>query len=228
MIVGMFGIGDKKKASTPARVDDGATGGSALTLAEKLISVGIDGKASFDSAEVVAARALDKNGGDAEKAIKDVIGSHQKLAAANGFLTGLGGFATMAVALPANIIGFYLVATRMSAAVAKLRGHDLSDPAMRSAVLLSLIGADANDVLNKAGVVGTGRLANLATQRLSPPALMVVNKAVGFRLIGQVGEKFAARLGKAIPLAGGFIGAGLDTWILHQVSQNARREFPRR
>lgn len=68
---------------------------------------------------------------------------------ANGFVTSLGGFITMPVALPANVTGFYLLATRMVAAVAKARGYDLTQPHIRSAVLLSLVGADADDLLSQ-------------------------------------------------------------------------------
>lgn len=226
----MFGFGDKKddQKNVPVKLDSGPMGSSALGFAEKLLQVGIDGKGSFDSAQKIAAKALQDSGGDQEKAIKEIVSDTRRLAAANGFVTGLGGFVTMAVALPANVAGFYLLSTRMVAAVAHIRGYDLRDPSLRSAILLTLVGADANDIINKAGVVATGRLAGMAAQQLPPPVLMVVNKAVGFRLIGQVGEKVATRLGKAIPFAGGFIGAGMDSWMLHKVAENAAEQFPRR
>lgn len=226
----MFGFGDKKddQKNVPVKLDSGPMGSSALGFAEKLLQVGIDGKGSFDSAQKIAEKALQDSGGDQEKAINEIVSDTRRLAAANGFVTGLGGFVTMAVALPANVAGFYLLSTRMVAAVAHIRGYDLRDPSLRSAILLTLVGADANDIINKAGVVATGRLAGMAAQQLPPPVLMVVNKAVGFRLIGQVGEKVATRLGKAIPFAGGFIGAGMDSWMLHKVAKNAAEQFPRR
>lgn len=224
----MLGLGRKNDKNVPVKLDRGPLGGSALGLAEKLMSIGIDGKAGFDSAEKVAAKALAQSNGDAERAIKQIIHDHRKLSAANGFITGLGGFVTMTVALPANVAGFYLVSTRMVAAIARVRGYDLNDPGLRTAILLTLVGTDANEIIAKAGVVSTGRLAGLASQQLPPPALMVVNKAVGFRLIGQVGEKIGARFGKAIPFAGGFVGAGIDVWMLHKIADNARTQFPRR
>ena len=97
---------------------------------------------------------------------------------------------------------------------------------MRSAVLLTLVGGDTNDLLKKAGVVSTGRLANLAAQRLPAPALMVINKAVGFRLIGQMGTKLFSKLGKGIPVVGGVIGAGLDAYLASKIAGGAKREFP--
>lgn len=229
----MFGFGRDKndnlpaKSNQPVKLDSGPMGASALGFAEKLIAVGIDGKATFDSAEKVAAKALQEYP-DPERAIKEIISDHRRLSAANGFVTGIGGFVTMAVALPANVAGFYLLSTRMVAAIARIRGYDLKDPGLRSAILLTLVGAGASDIMSKAGVVATGRLAGLASQQLPPPALMVVNKAVGFRLIGQVGEKVVTRFGKAIPFAGGFVGAGIDVWMLHKVADNAKAQFPRR
>ena len=150
-----------------------------------------------------------------------------KLAAAGGFVTGLGGFVTLPVALPANVAGFYLIATRMAAAIAHLRGYDLSRAEVRSAVLLSLVGADSDDLLKKAGYASTGRLANLAAERLPGPVLMAVNKGVGFRLLTQVGRKTFGRLGRGVPLMGGVIGAGLDGYMIKQIAEHVRTEFPR-
>lgn len=208
--------------------DDGALAKSSLRLVENLLDTGIDGRGPFTSATKVADKALAKHGGDVEKAVDEIVSDHLKLAGAAGFLTNLGGFATMFVALPANVLGFYVLATRMSAAVAKVRGYDLAQPEIRSAVLLSLVGADAQDLLAKAGMVApSGRLAGLAAQRLPGPALMVVNKAVGFRILSSAGKGVFARFGKAVPVVGGVVGAGMDVWLLKQLTDHVRKEFPR-
>jgi hypothetical protein len=123
-------------------------------------------------------------------------------------------------------MGFYLVATRMVAGIATARGHDIQQPEVRSAVLLALVGADADDLLRKAGVAGTGRLVNLAAQRLPGPALMAVNKAVAFRLLSQAGKRSITRFGRMVPLVGGAVGAGLDTYLLKRIADHARTEFP--
>ena len=205
----------------------GAFSSSVSKVVESLLDTGIDGKGPFDPAARVADAALAKHGGDVEKAVDEVVRDHLKLVAANGFLTNLGGFVTLPVALPANVIGFYMLATRMSAAVARLRGYDIADPRIRSAVLLSLVGADSQDLLAKAGMVApTGRLTALAAQRLPGPALMVVNKAVGFRILSTAGKKSFSRFGKSIPLVGGAVGAGLDGWLMKQLGDHVRKEFP--
>ena len=205
----------------------GAFSSSVSKVVESLLDTGIDGKGPFDPAARVADAALAKHSGDVEQAVDEVVRDHLKLVAASGFLTNLGGFVTLPVALPANVIGFYMLATRMSAAVARLRGYDISDPRIRSAVLLSLVGADSQDLLAKAGMVApTGRLTALAAQRLPGPALMVVNKAVGFRILSTAGKKSFSRFGKSIPLVGGAVGAGLDGWLMKQLGDHVRTEFP--
>ncbi|HWC20874.1 MAG TPA: EcsC family protein [Flexivirga sp.] len=216
----------KKKSAKPVPLDKGPLGSTALTLSQRLMSVGIDGKAGFDSAREVAQAALHDYPADPERAIDHIISQHRRLAASAGFVTSLGGFATMAVALPVNLVGFYLLNTRMVAAIAHVRGYDLTDQGTRTAILLTLVGGDADDLLKKAGVVSTGRLANLAASQLPPPAVMVVNKAVGFRLVSQLGDKLLTKLGKGIPVAGGVIGAGLDAFLLSRIAKGAKKEFP--
>ena len=226
----IFDKDDKPAGATEVtKVDEsttaGGTAGSATRMVERLMDVGIDGKGPFDSAQKVADVARAEHPA-AERAIDAIVGSHLKLAAVGGFVTSLGGFVTMPIALPANVIGFYLVATRMVAGMAATRGYDLRKPEVRSAILLALVGADSDDLLKKAGYASTGRLANLAVQRLPGPALMAVNKAVGFRLLSQVGRKSLTRLGKAVPLVGGVVGAGVDTYLLKRIADHAREEFP--
>jgi len=207
-----------------------STTSAAARVIERLMDVGIDGKGHFDSAQKVADVASAEHH-DAEQAIDAMVRAHLRLGAAGGFATSLGGFVTLAIALPANVLGFYLVATRMVAGIASTRGYDISQPQVRSAILLALIGADSDDLLKKLPPlpgVGTGRLANLAVQGLPGPALLAVNKAVGFRMLNQFGRKSLTRFGKAVPLVGGVVGASVDTFLLKRIADYARQEFPPR
>lgn len=200
-------------------------------LVERLLDVGIDGAGPFSSARAVAQSATGSASGP-EAAIKTIVRRHVATGAAGGFATGFGGLFTMPIALPANVIEFYLTATRMVAAIAHVRGYDLDSPQIRTAVLLTLVCADADDLLRKAGLVGGlgagGRLTSLAVQRLPGPALMMINKAIGFRIVSQAGRSALSRLGKGVPVVGGAIGAGLDAYLLKRIADNAKAEFPRR
>jgi hypothetical protein len=210
---------------TQAGPDEKGMAAQANLVVDKLLALGIDGKGPFDSAQNVADGALSGHG-DAEQAIDAVVRSHVKAAAAGGFVTGLGGFFTLPLALPVNVLEFYAVATRMVATIARLRGYDLRNQGVRSAVLLTLVGADADDLLRGAGVKHSGRLAGLATSTLPGPALMVLNKGIGFRLVARVGYSAAPRLGRAVPIVGGVLGAGFDVFLLRRIADAARREFP--
>src|SRR6478609_1119157 len=206
--------------------DEGVLGNQATRLVQNILDLGIDGKGFFHSADRVAERALADHR-DPEAAVDAIVRQHISLGAASGFVTSAGGFFTLPLALPANVLGFYLIATRMVAAVARVRGYDLRQEEIRTAVLLTLVGADADDLLKKAGMASPGgTLSNLAAQRLPGPAMMVVQKGVGFRLLATVGKNSLVRLGKIVPIVGGVIGAGLDSWMQHKVAVSAKREFP--
>ncbi|MBB2987115.1 EcsC family protein [Terracoccus luteus] len=206
---------------------EGGLAGTATRLVERLLDIGIDGRGPFDSAHEVATKALEQTHGDVEKAIDVVRRSHRQLGGAGGFVTGLGGFFLLPVSLPANVLGFYLLGTRMTAATAKLRGYDIDQPEIRSAVLLTLAGADSDDLLKKAGLTAAGgKMTSLATSRLPAPALMVLNKAVGFRLLARVGAGTFAKLGRAVPVVGGVAGGVVDAYMLGGIAKQAVKEFP--
>lgn len=200
--------------------------GPANELIAKILDLGFDGKASFDSATTIADKAA--KAGSGEKAIDEIVSSHKKMAAAGGFVTGLGGFITMPVAIPANVAEFYILATRMVAAIAKTRGYDLSHEETRSAVLLALVGSDSTDILAKAGVFAAGgRLSAVAADRLPKTAIVMINKGVGFKLVQNLGEKGLAKfVGKGLPLVGGVIGGGLDYYMLGKIADYAKQQFP--
>jgi hypothetical protein len=193
-----------------------------------LLDVGLDGRGPLDSVREVADEALRKAGGDREKAIAAVARRTTVTGGIGGFVTGVGGYVTMPVALPVNVAEFYLQATRMVGTVAVLRGYDVDDPRIRSAILLVLVGAESDEVLRKAGMATAGsRVTSYALKGLPPAALMVVNKAVGFRLMRGVSEKTLAGFGRGIPVAGGFIGAGLDGYMMKKIADHAMQELPK-
>jgi EcsC protein family len=208
-----------------ANDDPGPLSGSASRLADLLLRTGIGGKGQFKSAESIAAQALERHP-DRDDAVRSIVNSHTRMAAADGFVTGVGGFITMIVSIPANIAGFYLVATRMTAAIAKVNGHDLNDEHVRSAVLLCLSREHAGDILTKVGLgSGSAGIVTQMAQGLSPAILMAVNKALTFRILTGLGKSTLSRLGRGVPLAGGVIGATVDTVLIRRIAIAAREEF---
>lgn len=54
---------------------------------------------------------------------------------------------------------------------------------------------------------------------------MVIQKAVGFRILRSVGERVFTRLGRLIPLAGGLFGAVVDFAMMKRIGHQALVEF---
>lgn len=232
--MGLFGSNKPaRQQDPPAPVEEGSGPVDAVANAfvGKLLDLGIDGIGPVDSVEEVVTKMRREHGEDVDAAIKEIVSDHVKKAGVGGFLTGAGGVVTMPVSLPANVLEFYVLATRMVASIATLRGYDVSTKGARSAVLLSLVGADADDLLRKAGLgtvagmTGSGRLAAMAASRMPRAAAMMINKAVGFRLLTQVGGRALTRFVRYVPLAGGIVGAGLDGLLMKRIADHARAEF---
>ena len=210
------------EAARDATPDDGAI----HRVMEILFDTGLDGRGPIRSAEQVAAKAR-RGKGTTDDAIAAVARGATAGAAVGGFVTGVGGFVTMPVALPANLLEFYVQATRMVGAIASLRGYDLTDERIRTAVMLTLVGSRSEEVLRKAGMTSaTGRFATVATRGLPPAALMVVNKAIGFNLMRGVGLKALGGLGRGVPVVGGLLGGGIDAWMMKRIADHAMTEFP--
>ena len=230
-LIDLLTPGRSETKKTRAALDAAATPnpdpGAIDRLVEMLVDTGLEGRGPLSSARELAAGSLSKHGGDPEKAIAALARATTVKGGVGGFVTGLGGFVTMPVSLPVNVAEFYIQAVRMVGSIATLRGYDVDEPRVRTAVLLTLVGSDSGEVLKKAGMAtGSGRLASYALKGLPPAALMVVNKAIGFRLMRGVSEKVLSRFGRGIPVAGGLVGGGIDAYMMKKIADQAMKEFP--
>jgi hypothetical protein len=217
----------ERAASALAAARDNAPDHPAFgRLALIVLSTALDGRGTLRSAATIAEAARRRTSGT-DEAVERVVRVHVMGGAVGGFATGLGGFVTMPVALPVNVAEFYVQATRMVGSIATLRGYDVQDPQVRTAVLLTLVGSRADEVLAKAGLAtGGGAITRVALRRLPPAALMVVNKAIAFRLVRGVFERLLSRFGRAVPFLGGAIGASVDYWMMRRIAEQAMLEFP--
>ncbi|GAA2147688.1 EcsC family protein [Humibacillus xanthopallidus] len=193
-------------------------------LGRVVLGAGLDGLGPIRSAVRVAEAAL-RDADDSEEAVEALVRDHLALSAAGGFLTGVGGNVTLPVALSVNLAEFYLVATRLVGAIAVVRGYDVRQPEVRTAVLLTLVASRSDQVLAKEGF-GAGTLARIGLGRMPPGALMLVNKAIFFRLLRRVNKRLFWNLGRGTPLLGGGAGAALDSWMMARIAGQALVEFP--
>lgn len=200
---------------------------AAAGMARSFLSTAIDGRAGFAGAIPTAQRQLAKSH-DSEKALHDVIEQHVRLAAAQGFLTQLGGTLALPVTLPANIAGLGVVQLRMTAGIAHLRGHDLHAPRVRLAVLASLLGEEEVDRAVRLGEL-PGRPGDMAfgDPMVDPEVTERLTAAVGRHLATRLtGKRAALSVTRAVPLVGGGVGAATDAYATWSVGRFADRELP--
>jgi hypothetical protein len=195
-----------------------------LALVNKILSVGVNGLGPYKSAAEIAEEALSAHG-DPEVAIKRLIATHRRWVGSSGFATGFGGLVALPVSMTTDVTVFYMLCARMSAAIAILRGYDIESEEVRSAVLVSLLGANAAAVLSRFGV-GVGRKTAMSSLRRMPArTLIAINRKVGYRLITKFGTKGSINLVKGIPLVGGGVGAGVNVVGLNQIARYAKVTF---
>ncbi|GAB4079955.1 EcsC family protein [Modestobacter muralis] len=213
--------------AAPPRVDeDSSIARAGEKLVEQLLKVGLNGFGPFKSAEESAAEAL--KGRTPEEAVKALVRNHCAIAGAQGFITNVGGLVTLPIALPANIGAAYLVQTHLAGAIAAVHGHDLDAEAVRSAILLCLVGNAGTEVVKRFGIKVSSKLTITMIERIPIEVIRRINKRVGFMLIAKFGTKRSVvTLAKWVPMVGGFIGGGVDTAATWAVGAYAHRAFQR-
>ena len=202
----------------------------ALELAQRavtqVLNAGVDGVGPFKGAVEVAEESYKTKNGDVEAAIKHLSRVHIRLAATTGGLTGLGGLITLPITVPVGVGGYYLLGARLAAGIAHLRGHDVNNEDVRTAVLLTMLGSAGTEIIKDAGItISTKGLAS-ALAKVPGKVFIDINKKVGFRLVTKGGTKGVINAGKLVPLIGAPIGATVDGTTMKFVSGYAKSAFP--
>jgi uncharacterized protein (DUF697 family) len=202
---------------------------AAAGVLRQVLEIAIDGYQRFPGAEQVAEGKLAKTGGDAQLAIDAVVDQHIRLAGVQGFVTSIGGLVTLPVSMPANLTGIAIVQARMVAAIAHLRGYDLDDPRVRTAVITCLLGEDGVTDRLKKSSLPTSPLA-IATAPVFDPELdrQVAGEVVAELIARISGKRMALTVTRRVPLLGGAVGAGVDGWSTYRIGQYADKSLVRR
>jgi uncharacterized protein (DUF697 family) len=179
----------------------------------------IDGVPGLEGAPDLAASYQRQCATD-EDAIDALVRWQVAKAAAAGFLTNLGGLATLPIALPANVLSALYIQIRMVAAIAALRGHDLKSDQVRTVVLACLCGTTLMDVVKEAGIgVGAG-LAQQAVASLSTEAVRRLARIGALRRAGNT-----AHVVRLTPLIGGVVAGALDGALTRAYANAAKKLF---
>ena len=195
----------------------------------QVLEIAIDGYGRMPSAKAVAARHLERLGGSVDEAITSIIDHHIRLASAQGFVTNIGGVAALPVAIPANITGVAIVQVRMVAAIAHLRGYDLNDNRVRTALVMCLMGGEQVAKHIAEGTLPTSPMAVATAPIFDPDLDRQVADDVVTDLAARIGGKnLALAIVKRLPLAGGGVSAIMDGFATYQIGRYATGELLRR
>lgn len=197
-------------------------------LFHQLLDLAITGKGKLPGAKTAARNLMDRHK-DPEKAITWLITEHVGLAGGQGFVTNWGGFFVALATIPANIAAASFVQARMVAGIAHLRGYELSDPRVRTAIAMVMLGPKSNATLVSRGVLPSSPSAVATAPVFDAELDKLVCRALMERIMNQVGGKrLGVFVGKRIPFVGGGVGATVDGWSTHSVARHALAELPSR
>lgn len=160
-----------------------------------------------------------------EKAAKSLINSSTVKCGTSGFLTGLGGLASMVATLPANITNVMYVQLRMCCAIAKMGGYDIHSDQVQTLIYACLTGSAISDILKQVGIKFGNKFGVAMVKKIPGATLTAINQKVGFRFITKFGETGVVNLGKVVPVLGGVIGGGVDVASTRVIGNNAFKIF---
>lgn len=191
----------------------------------QVLEIAIEGRGKLPGARKAARSALERTR-DPEAAVKWVANQHVVMAGGQGFATNWGGFLLSLVTIPANLAASIFVQARAVAAIAHLRGYELSDPRVRTAILMVMLGPSASGRLIQAGELPTSPAAVATAPAFDAKLDERVSRALFENAMNQVGGKrLGVFIGKRIPFVGGGVGAVVDGWSTAAIVRHAMREF---
>ncbi|MDD3743373.1 MAG: EcsC family protein [Lentimicrobiaceae bacterium] len=182
------------------------------------------GIAGLDTAPAMAAYYT-SNSDSALSAAKALIRFQNFKAGSSGFITGLGGAISLPLTIPLNLASVLFIQIRMIAAIAIIGGYDLRDSKVKSLIFLCLAGNLAKDVVKEAGIAVGTRVTSRIISSISEDALKSITKRTGITLATKSSKKGVLNLSKAVPIAGGLIGASMDVWATNLMGKLAIRTF---
>lgn len=197
---------------------------AAGNVLRRVLTLAIEGYSALPPVKESAANQLRKHQ-DREAAIESLIQLHVTMAGAQGFVTNIGGVLTTVVSMPANIAGVAVLQARLVAAIAHLRGYDVNDPRVRTAIAMCLVGDSLDNSLGAEGLP-TSPLV-VATAPVFDAALdQKISDRVAADLVARItGKRVIVAMTKRVPVLGGGVGAAYDSWDTLTVGRFARSQL---
>ncbi len=192
------------------------------TLMEWILRQALEGVPPFSPADALVEEIRRAHPADPPRELaKKLMKRESYKNFSTGFITGLGGFVTLPMAIPSSILASWVLQARLVAAVAKLGGHDLEDPRIRKLVIWALFGDAVKEVLKASGVQLFNKFTASFMIRLPAAAIAAVQRRLGLLFLERATRQTAAGLVKAVPVAGGVVSGMVDAAVLRRVGRTA-------
>lgn len=201
-----------------------AKSGMVSKLLEWTYSRAINGFGGVDSAYQLGNDYLNAKG-TLDEQVDQLIKWQVTKAASSGFFTGLGGWAIMPFALPANIASVIYIQVRMISAIAYMGGHDIQSDQVKSVIYVCMLGNGTKEIFKEMGIKAGEKFAKGLIEHTSRKMLLSINEKVSVNIASKLGSRTLTGLGKAIPLVGGVIGGSFDAGSTLIIGKVAKKMF---
>ncbi len=197
-----------------------------LQVANWLTENAVGGFGPLSGADDLALEYLnDSSYENNDKRVESLINWETTKNFSTGFITGLGGFVTLPVTIPASLGASWILQMRMAAAIARIYGHDLKEDRVRTLLLCIIIGQDIKEVCKQVGIKVAQNLTYVAIRKLPVEMLKRINRAVATQLVTKAGAKGLINLTKLVPVVGGVVGGTFDAVTCRITAKAAQRAF---
>ncbi len=133
-----------------------------------------------------------------------------------GAVTGLGGFITLPVTIPSDLICSWRIQASMAFSIAYVYGHTKDTTDLKTDLYLILAGDSAKEMLKRFGIEATKGITKKAVQKYITRDVMVkIWKVMGQKIITKAGEKSLTSFMKMVPAVGAPVGFFFD-WTATQ------------
>lgn len=160
-----------------------------------------------------------------EEALKKFINTQVLKCTTSGFITSLGGFITLPVAIPANLASVWYIQLKMISTIAVIGGYDPKDDEVQTLAYVCLVGGSVSKIFKQAGIDFGNKLALNSIKKIPGTVLTKINQKIGFRFVTKFGTRGIVNLGKLVPIAGGFIGGSIDLVTTNKIAKKAYKAF---
>ena len=196
------------------------------TVLNNIYNLAVTGNGSFGNSIQELADEYVERYGRTEKAIDKMVSNQRLKCTATGFVTGLGGFVTLPITIPADIASSLYIEIRMIASVAAIRGYDINSDEVKTLVYLCIVGNSVGDVLKQAGLKSlTNYSAKVLIPKISNAIAAKVAENVGNKLLLKTSTKVLPKLGKLVPVIGGVVSGAYNYAEVSAYAKVAKNRF---